>query len=228
MDGTGPDVNGVNWTAWAEAGHPLPGETAHAPMMPYARSSAAEARRTGRAGKDYREAAVLIGVEANGTVALIERSPEQGPHGGQMAVPGGAREPGESLLSCAVREWREELGLPEACAPLQEPVALTEIHVVPSRFVVRPFVAPVVLPASLTPDPVEVAAVHWVRLSDLAMTEYRQEQPVRVQLPGQEAIRWKAPGFAMPGVPFIWGATALMLAELAAWHERWSSTSSAQ
>ena len=65
----------------------MPGPDAHAPFMPYGRTSAAEARASGRAGEDFREAAVLIGVEQDGRIALIERAPGGGVHGGQMALP---------------------------------------------------------------------------------------------------------------------------------------------
>ena len=54
-----------------------------------------------------------------------------------MAIPGGRREPGESLEDRALREWREELGLPDACIPLRPPVALTEVHVAPSGYIAR-------------------------------------------------------------------------------------------
>jgi len=213
----------VNWTGWKEAGHPLPGVDAHRPMMPYARSSAAEARSLGKPGRDFREAAVMVGVEGGGEIMLIERTPEKGPHGGQMALPGGAREAGESLQECALREWREELGLDSQHAPLQTPVALTEVHVVPSGFVVRPFIAPVSLPLQLHPEVVEVARVHRVRLEHLWDVRYRKEQAVRIQMPGVQHFQWKVPGFAFPDTPFIWGATALILSEVADWGARWAS-----
>ena len=212
----------IDWQAWETAGHPLPGEAIHTTMMPYARTSAQDARRNGEAGKDFREAAVLIGLEANGTITLIERTPDKGPHGGQMAAPGGAREPGESMVECAVREWREELGLPDSCAPLRIPVAMTEIHVAPSNFIVRPFIAPVALPSRLAPDPVEVAVVHHIQVADLVGDRYRTQQSVRVHMPDAGAFQWTVPGFALPGVPFVWGATALMLSEVAVWHARWA------
>ncbi len=213
----------VNWEAWEAAGQPLPGTNSHRAMMPYARSSAQDARLSGIAGVDFREAAVLVGVEEGGRIALIERTPEKGPHGGQMALPGGAREQGESMKACALREWREELGLDVALLPLRDPVPLTEVHVVPSGFVVRPFIAPVSLPSEFIPDTIEVAAVHRVSLLDLTNNQYRQHEAVRVQMPGKTGFRWTVPGFALPGVPFVWGATALILSEVADWFEQWST-----
>ena len=194
-------------------------------MMPYARSSAEEARSKGKPGVDFREAAVMMGMEEGGMLTLIERTPEKGPHGGQMALPGGAREPGESMLECALREWREELGLPESLEPGRMPVPLTEVHVEPSGFVVRPYIAPVVLPPQLSPDAIEVAAVHRIRVADLIGPRYRTRQSVRIHLPAMDGFHWKAPGFALPGIPFIWGATALMLCEAAEWYAAWSSES---
>lgn len=182
--------------------------------MPYGRTSAAEARASGRSGEDFREAAVLIGVEPDGRIALIERAPGGGVHGGQMALPGGALEPGETLLQCALREWREELGLSAVVEPFSEPVALTEVHVVPSRFIVRPHVATVRLAEVLDFDVTEVAAVHRLRIEDLLDQAFQLTQRVRVG--GQSGFTIEAPGFAFPDMPFIWGATAMMLGELRA------------
>jgi len=194
-------------------------------MMPYARSSAEEARSKGTPGVEFREAAVMMGIEEGGILALIERTPEKGPHGGQMALPGGAREPGETMLGCALREWREELGLPASLEPDRIPVPLTEVHVEPSGFVVRPYIAPVALPERLHPDVIEVAAVHRIHMADLIGTQHRTRQSVRIHLPGMDGFSWNAPGFALPGIPFIWGATALMLCEAAEWYAAWSTES---
>lgn len=213
----------VDWMEWERAGYPAPGVGFHAAMMPYARSSAADARAGGAVGKAYREAAVLIGLESDGTIRLIERTGGKDPHGGQMALPGGAREPGETMRECAVREWQEELGLGADCRPLRTPVALTEVHVVPSGFVVRPYVAPVRLPDALAPEATEVAAVHRIRVGDLSNGRYRTTESVQVRLSGRPTFKWPVPGFALPGVPFIWGATALMLSELAEWYRCWGS-----
>lgn len=182
--------------------------------MPYGRTSASEARASGRAGEDYREAAVLIGMEPDNRLALIERAPGGGVHGGQMALPGGALEPGETLLQCALREWREELGLSGNAEPLTAPVALTEVHVVPSRFIVRPHVAEVQLDDVLDFDRGEVAAVHRLRVEDLLNDVHRVTQKVRVG--GRSGFTMEAPGFAFPDIPFIWGATAMMLGEMKA------------
>lgn len=197
---------------WRRRGVVLPGPEVHTPFMPYGRTSAEDTRRSGQAGVDFREAAVLIGVEPDGRVVLIERAPSGGVHGGQMALPGGSREPGENLEACALREWREELGLEPFHQPTSDIVALTEVHVVPSRFIVRPHLADVTLQETLEFDLVEVGAIHRIRLADLMADAVLQSQRVRVG--GRNGLTMVAPGFSLPGVPFIWGATAMMLAEL--------------
>ena len=197
---------------WKSRGAELPGPEVHAPFMPYGRTSAENARRSGQAGVDFREAAVLIGVESDGRIVLIERAPGGGVHGGQMALPGGARELGESLEGCALREWREELGLEPSHQPTSDIVALTEVHVVPSRFVVRPHLACVELGNTLDFDPVEVGGIHRIRLAELMRDSVLRSE--RVRIGGGKGLTMMAPGFSLPGVPFIWGATAMMLSEL--------------
>ncbi len=213
----------LDWAGWQAAGCPLPGVAAHEAVMPFGRTSAAEARNQGQPGQDFREAAVLIGLEPDGRFAMIQRTLGGGVHGGQMALPGGRREAGESMQGCALREWREELGLDSDVEPLASPQAMTEVHVVPSRFVVRPFLVPVQLPETLRPDPLEVAEVHRVDLGQLMNPASIHTQ--KVGAGGDATWKLEAPGFALPGVPFIWGATAMMLAELAALGVRWSHPS---
>ena len=201
-------------SSWEKAGCPLPGPESHAHFMPFGRTSAEEARSVGRLGVDFKEAAVFIGIESDGHVVLIERAPNGGVHGGQMALPGGAREAGESLPMCALREWREELGLNPSYSPNSAPVSLTEVHVAPSGFIVRPYLARVELSEELQFDRTEVAAIHRIGLADLLDEAHSQTRKVRAG--GDNGFVLSAPGFSFPGVPFIWGATAMMLGELKA------------
>ena len=85
---------------------------------------------------------------------------------------------------------------------------------VPSRFIVRPHVAAVRLAEVLDFDRTEVAAVHRLRIEDLLDGAFQLTQRVRVG--GASGFTIEALGFAFPDMPFIWGATAMMLGELKA------------
>lgn len=116
------------------------------------------------------EAAVLVPFHRDRTgvlrIVLIERS-AHGRHGGQIALPGGRREPGDhSLRATAVRETSEELGIPEATiVPVLdlEPVATRT-----SGFLVAPVVGRLLaVPVQWRPQQAEVAAVLDVPVGNL-------------------------------------------------------------
>ena len=65
-------------------------------------------------GRSWREAAVLVLLHptpAGLAFPLIERTNGLRHHAGQIALPGGALEPGETPLEAALRETREEIGI---------------------------------------------------------------------------------------------------------------------
>lgn len=67
--------------------------------------------RARRAHKPHHDVAVALLWDAQGRRLLIQRRPDEGLLGGLWELPGGKREPRESLLGCLKRELREELGL---------------------------------------------------------------------------------------------------------------------
>lgn len=129
-------------------------------------------------------------------------------HRGQISLPGGAREPGESLEATALRETREELGVELSGAEVLG--SLTPLYVPPSGFQITPFAAWLPRRPVFRPDPAEVAEVLEVPLALLFDPAARREAarehggtPVQV------------PYYAV-GEHQVWGATAMILSELAA------------
>lgn len=108
---------------------------------------------------------------------LIRRAHLQGdPWSGQMALPGGRREPGDdSLLRTAIRETREEVGIDLAeggrllgCLSVLAPRSrqLPAVSILP-------FVFSVTRPATPNPRDAEVAEALWVPVSILHRPEAR-------------------------------------------------------
>ena len=67
-------------------------------------------------GEARRRAAVLLGIEEAGPpgsvrIPLIIRPSSMNRHADQIGLPGGAIDPGEDPISCALREAFEEIGL---------------------------------------------------------------------------------------------------------------------
>jgi len=116
------------------------------------------------------EAAVLAPVyrAADGRVHLvfILRTPH-GVHGGQIAFPGGRREPEDAdLLATALREAEEEVGLAPADVTVLGPLPV--VTTATTGFSIAPFLGRLEAAATWRPQEREVAAVLEVPVDDLA------------------------------------------------------------
>jgi 8-oxo-dGTP pyrophosphatase MutT (NUDIX family) len=166
-------------------------------------------RHRGPAAADARPAAVVALLYPAGGqwhLPLILRPDSMILHAGQICLPGGGAEPGETAGHCALRELHEELGVaPESVRVLG---ALPPLYVYASNYLVRPFVAHTPQQPVFRPDRCEVAQLLQVPLAHLLDAgNYRTPTISRGWL-----------SFAAPGIAFqgyhIWGATALILNEL--------------
>jgi 8-oxo-dGTP pyrophosphatase MutT (NUDIX family) len=155
-------------------------------------------------------AAVLIPFYRDPTGALrlvlIERTPF-GRHGGQIALPGGKREPADpTMRDTAVRETCEELGLrPEDLEVLR---GLAPVRTRSTGFEVWPFVGRLVrVPEHWRPQEREVASVLDVRVDELADPAAEGEQDM--DLPDWNA-RLRVPVRRIAGHT-VWGLTLRIL-----------------
>ena len=140
---------------------------------------------------------------------LTERSPDLPAHPGQMGLPAGMQAPGESLERTALREAEEEIGIDARAVRYLG--ALSPVYIPPSDILLHPFVGYLESPPVLRALPREVTRIFEVPLA--ALLDAGSIQPERRQLPSGEAI---VPFFHLSGEK-IWGATAIVLAELREW-----------
>ncbi len=139
-------------------------------------------------------------------LVLTVRAGDLRRHSGQVSFPGGAIEPGEAIASGALREAAEEIGIDPSAVRVLGP--LTPLHIPVSDFIVHPIVGVMERPPAFTHAAAEVARVLEVPIDDLL-------DPARVHLTtrmrGDEPV--DVPYFDLGGET-VWGATAMMLAEL--------------
>lgn len=160
---------------------------------------------------DCREAAVLVLFYPNDHdlyLVLTRRTDTVVSHQGQVSLPGGSRETGETAAETALREAWEELRVdPGQVEILAE---LSRLYIPPSNFCVQPVVGYTPVRPAFRPEAAEVAEVIEEPLSHLldASTCASENWSLR----GQQV----SVPFYRIGSHKVWGATAMMLCELVA------------
>lgn len=157
-----------------------------------------------------RDAGVMItAIESTQELIIIERSAHPlDKHKGQLSFPGGKKEVNDQdLMETAIRETQEEIGL--ELSRNQVLGNLSPLYIPVSNFMVHPFITVLPNPVDLHPDPREVKRIWSVSLDGIT-DEKKQRGPMKI-----------SSGLVLQDVPFyplenkkIWGATAMILAEL--------------
>lgn len=164
---------------------------------------------SGMAIEELRPAAVLIGLierDHGLSVLLTRRADTLKSHTGQVALPGGRQDPGETLVETALREAHEEVGLEPRYVT---PIGLSTPYQTGSGYLITPVVGFVREGFSLTANPGEVAAIFETPFGYL-MDAANYEEHER-SLPTGETRRF----YAMTHEEqYIWGATAGILRAL--------------
>ncbi len=156
-------------------------------------------------------AAVLVPIvkrKDGPSVLLTQRNAGLAKHAGQIAFPGGRRDPGETAVDAALRETEEETGL---MRNFVNPLGYLDGFLTVTQYLVTPVVALVEEGFSLQRQPSEVDEIFEVPLSFLMDPANRQTQ----------SRDWKGLTrhfYVYPfGERYIWGATAGMIKNL---HDR--------
>jgi 8-oxo-dGTP pyrophosphatase MutT (NUDIX family) len=164
--------------------------------------------------RDFRAAAALLLVYPhNGAwhVLLTVRGSQLRHHTGQVSLPGGRIDPGESIEDAALREAHEEVGIDPALVEVLG--RLTPLPIAVSGHLLNP-----VLGVALQRPPFHPAEPEVERLLEVPIARLRDPGLIR----WTERIR-PLPPFEKIDVPYfdiedesIWGATAMVLAEFLA------------
>ena len=129
-------------------------------------------------------------------------------HAGQISLPGGATDPGETLAQAALREAHEEVAL--RADGIRVLGALTPIDIPVSGFRLHPIVAATPEAPLLAPADSEVAQILEIPVHDLLDAAHF----VRTSRE-RDGVRYIVPAFRVAGHD-VWGATAMVLAEFLA------------
>lgn len=182
----------------------LPGKNSHLKMLPPKRVLKAPPEDKSRLKQS--SVLLLLFVENDEIyVCLIKRPSHMKHHAGQIALPGGRLEKGETELEAAFRETFEEIGVPADQITLLG--SLSEFYVEVSRFQIQPFVGWLNTKPTFILDPNEVEKTILFPLKKFNAPFCEMElQTVSGKL-NVPCIRFEG--------EIIWGATAMILSEFA-------------
>lgn len=141
-------------------------------------------------------------------IPLMKRPEYDGAHSGQVSFPGGKLENVDTdLIDTALRETHEEIGVPKE--QIEVIGNLSELFIIASNFKVLPTVGVIREKPNFIPDPIEVADVLPMAIN--VLNDYSIRSVKEMRFPPYSIF---SPYFDVRG-EVVWGATAMMLSELA-------------
>jgi 8-oxo-dGTP pyrophosphatase MutT (NUDIX family) len=164
--------------------------------------------KPGEFPSDARSAAGLLLLypgERGPTIPLTVRASGLRRHAGQISLPGGATDEGETLAEAALREAHEEIGVDATCVRILG--ELTPVYVLVSGFTLHPVVGIADARPDFRPAAHEVDQVIEVSIDDL-----QDASNIRHGSRTREGVAIEYPYFDLGG-NHVWGATAMILGE---------------
>ncbi len=186
---------------------PFDGRAAQRRMEPERRGGPPRGQDPAQPLRDAGALAYVFEQDGRLRLPLTERHADLRHHRGQISLPGGRPDPGETLFETALREAHEEIALEVATFESLGVLHPVDIAVSHSRLHVHVVLGPA--PERLVPNPGEVERIEVIALDDLLDPALRKARVLEIQ--GRSI---DVPYFDVSGL-FLWGATAMAMSELA-------------
>jgi 8-oxo-dGTP pyrophosphatase MutT (NUDIX family) len=142
-------------------------------------------------------------------IALTVRGAQLRNHTGQVSLPGGRVDPGETFEQTALREAQEEIGVDPAAVELLG--RLTPLHIPASGFLLHPIVGFTAMRPAFQRAEWEVARIIEAPISALSDPAVMKRE-IRTRTVSGETVDVNVPYYDIDGEK-VWGATAMVLAE---------------
>lgn len=137
---------------------------------------------------------------------LIKRPEYAGAHSGQISLPGGKAEAGETAIETALREGEEEIGIKRE--EIEVIGMLSQFFVIPSNFMVIPVIGFHRSVPTFQADQHEVERILVGSIEELLEPNAIKEKEILAA----GRFKMRAPHFEIEK-EIVWGATAMMLNE---------------
>ena len=186
----------------------LPGINAQMKMAPPIRHKQMIAPLNARLGGVM---ILLIEGDKEWNTVLIRRTEDGNTHSGQISFPGGKKDFIDiDIIATALRECEEEIGVRRD--KIEVIGSLTPLYIPPSNFLVTPTIGYVADLQTFKPSEHEVQEIIKVPLSLLFDPAIKKERIVKRSDKKEEDMN--TPVYVLSDDIIIWGATAMMIAEL--------------
>ncbi len=189
----------------------LPGSEAQLRMSPNPRMPW-DPSRFPDGGRDAAALLLLYPHAGDWHLPLTVRGSDLRHHTGQVSLPGGRVDPGESSEAAALREAAEEVGVDPAVVRVVG--QLTPVRIPISGYLLHPVIGIADARPEFRPDDWEVARLIEVPLESLRDTSIIQMAHRTREVDGRME-QMEVPCFAIDGEQ-VWGATAMVLSEFLA------------
>lgn len=186
----------------------LPGKTAQRRMIPEGRNL------HGPIPENVRHGGVMIllfDVDKKWNTILIRRTEDGQVHSGQISFPGGKKDAKDpDILHTAKRECEEEIGV--RMSDIEIVGTLSDVYIPPSNFLVTPTIGYLNTLQNFKASEREVQEIIQLPLELLFDDEIKKQREVMPSGLPQKPLQ--TPVYELTEDLIVWGATAMMIAEL--------------